>query len=375
MTFTTRRIVIIVAALVILLSGGVAGVVLLRDRMDDAIPQADLFGPTPSPGTDGAPVSPSPSGPPPGADIKGPLNILIIGVDTRESKPTWVPRADAIMILHVDKDLSHAYMTSLPRDLVVSIPAFAPAKFGGQRTKINAAMSFGSRVPGSRKPNPAQGFQLMAQTVSKYTGIKRFDAGALLTFSGLSKLVNSLGGIDIYVDQKVTSIHIMPNGKHKPVCRSCSHGYGGPSAVYNVGMMHFAGWQALDYSRQRYLPGGDYTRQRHQRQVVRAIIAKAMSTDVLTNPVKFDSILKALGSTLVFDGRGRKPTEFAYALRNIKPATMTLIGLPGSGVYSGGRYLGESLSSVQASYFAAVRADTVAAWTASHKNLVNSNRV
>ncbi len=374
MTFTARRIAIIAAVLVVLLGGGAyAGVVLLRDHVDNSIPQTDLFGPTPTPEPGGA--SPSPSGPPPGSDIKGPLNILIAGVDTRESKPSWIPRADAIMILHVDKDLSHAYLTSLPRDLVVPIPAFKPAKFGGERTKINAAMAFGSRVPGSRKPNVAQGFQLLAQTVSKYTGIKRFDAGAVLTFSGLSKLVNSLGGIDVYVDQKVTSIHIMPNGKHKPECGSCAHGYGGPSAVYNVGPMHFVGWQALDYSRQRYLSGGDYTRQRHQRQVIRATIAKAFSSDVLSNPGKFESVVSALGKTLTFDGRGRRPTEFAYALRNIKPEAMTLVGLPGAGVYSGGRYLGEALSSVQSSYFAAVRNDTVAARAAANKKLVNSARV
>lgn len=374
MTFTARRIAIIVAALVVLLGGGTyAGIVLLRDHVDNSIPQTDLFGPTPTP--EPGEASPSPSGPPPGSDIKGPLNILIVGIDSREWLPTWIPRADAIMILHVDKDLSHAYLTSLPRDLVVPIPAFKPSKFGGERTKINAAMAFGSRVPGQKTPNWAQGFQLTALTVSKYTGIKRFDAGALLTFNGLSKLVNTLGGIDIYVDQKVTSIHIMPNGKHKPVCGSCAHGYGGPSAVYNVGPMHFAGWQALDYSRQRYLSGGDYTRQRHQRQVIRAIVAKAFSSDVVSNPAKFEAVISALGKTLVFDGRGRKPTEFAYALRNIKPEQMTLVGLPGSGVYSGGRYLGEALSSVQSSYFAAVRNDTVAAWASANKKLVNSTRV
>jgi polyisoprenyl-teichoic acid--peptidoglycan teichoic acid transferase len=374
MTFTARRIAIIVAAVVILLGGGYAGSLLLRDHVDDSIPQTDLFGPTPS----ASPGAPSPEGspsPPAGSDIKGPLNILIVGVDTRESIPGWVPHADAVMILHVDKTLTHAYMTSLPRDLVVPIPAFPPAKFGGQRTKLTHAMSYGSRVPGSKRPNPAQGFQLVAKTVSNYTGIRQFDAGALLTFNGLVRLVNALGGIDIYVDQKVVSIHIAPNGQHRPACGSCAHGYSGPQATYNVGQMHFAGWQALDYSRQRYLPGGDYTRQRHQRQVVRAMIAKALSGDVLSNPAHFEQILKAVSTTLIFDGRGRKPSEFAYALRNVNASAMTLIGLPGSGVYGGGGYLGESLNSVQASYFAAVRADTVAAWVTSHKTLVNPARV
>jgi LCP family protein required for cell wall assembly len=374
MTFTARRVAIIVAALVILLGGGYAGVVLLRGHVDDSIPQTDLFGSSPSatPGEAGPSGSPTP---PAGSDIKGPLNILIVGVDTREQIPGWVPHADAIMILHVDKTLTHAYMTSLPRDLVVPIPAFAPAKFAGQRTKLTHAMSFGSRVPGQREANPAQGFQLVATTVSNYTGIKRFDAGAILTFGGLIRLVRSLGGIDIYVDQKVVSIHIAPDGKPRPACGSCEHGYSGPQATYNVGPMHFEGWQALDYSRQRYLPGGDYTRQRHQRQVIRAIIAKALTTDVLSNPGRFESILKSLGSTLIFDGRGRRPTEFAYALRNIKPAEMTLVGLPGSGVYSGGKYLGEALAPVQATYFAALRSDALEAWASSHTSLVNSNRV
>lgn len=373
MTFTARRIAIIAAALVLLFAGGITGVYLLRDHVDNSIPQANLLGPSASP--DG---SPAPSGsptPPPGANIKGPLNILIVGIDTRESIKTWVPHSDAVMILHIDKTLTHAYMTSLPRDLVVQIPSFAPAKFGGEKTKLTHAMSFGSRVPGSRIANPAQGMQLLAKTVSNYTGIKQFDAGALLTFSGLSKLVNALGGIDLYVDQKVVSIHIAPTGKHRPACGGCAHGYSGPQATYNVGPMHMVGWQALDYSRQRYLSGGDYTRQRHQRQVVRAIIAKAMSSDVLSNPTHFQAILSALGKTLVFDGRGRKPTDLAYALRNIKASEMTLVGLPGQGVYSGGSYRGEALGSVQSSYFAAVRSDTVAAWAASHKTLVNSTRL
>jgi LCP family protein required for cell wall assembly len=370
MTRSVRLIAIVAAAVVLLGAGVFAGVQLLRGHVDKSIPQTDLFGPSESPS-----ASPSPTGspaPPPGADIKGPLNILIIGLDTRESIPGWIPHADAVMILHVDKDLTHAYLTSLPRDLVVSIPAFPPANFGGQRTKLTHAMSFGSRVPGSKRANPAQGFQLVAKTVSKYTGITRFDAGALLTFTGFGKLVNVLGGIDIYIDQKVVSIHRRPDGAHRAPCASCEHGYSGPRATYNVGTAHLVGWQALDYARQRYIPGSDYARQRHQRQLIKAIIAKAMKGDILTNPATFENALRALGSTLTFDGRGRTPSEFAYAVRNLRPENMTLVGLPGAGVYSGGQYLGEALGGVQSSYFAALRKDDLVTWATSHATLVNA---
>src|SRR6185295_20337814 len=103
---------------------------------------------------------------------------------TREDFPGWQPHADAVMILHVNADLTSAYMTSLPRDLVVDIPAFAPAHFGGERSKLTHAMTFGSTVPGSTVPNVELGFQLLAQTVTNYTKINHFDAGAIITFNG-----------------------------------------------------------------------------------------------------------------------------------------------------------------------------------------------
>lgn len=371
-----RRIAIPLAVVALLAVSVIAGVQLVRLHIDRAIPQANLFGsPTTAPSAtlsplDGQP-SPSPS-PLPGQGIHGPLNILIVGVDTREWIGSWMPHADTVMIMHVNADLTRAELTSLPRDLVVDIPAFAPAHFGGQRTKLTHAMSLGSAVPGSNKPNPVQGFQLVAQTVGKYTGISRFDAGALLTFTGLRGLVDALGGVDLYIDQRVQSIHLQPGGAGRPACRSCEHGTTGPRATYEVGVRHLNGWQALDYARQRYIPGADYARTRHQRQLVTAIVGAALNRDVLANPATVEGVVRALGSTLIFDGRGRTPTDFAYALRNLRPAAMTLVSLPGGSVYSsGGQYLGESLNGVQSSYFAALRQDQLDSWAAAHPSMVD----
>ncbi len=353
----------------VLVGGGAfVGWRMVNNKVNNSIPKADLFGDS---GANGSPTA-SPT-PPPGADIKGPLNILISGVDTRVSVPGWIPRSDSVLILHVNADLSSGYLTSLPRDLVVNVPAFAPAQFGGERTKLTHAMMYGSKVPGKSEPSTAQGFQLLSKTVSKYTGISRFDAGAVLTFGGLAGLVNAVGGVDAYVDQQTVSIHMQPNGQHRPECGGCEHGYSGPRMTYKVGMHHFTGWQAIDYSRQRYLSGGDYTRQRHQRQIIKAIVAKIFSSDTVNNPTQINKVIKALGKTLTFDGRGRTPTEFAYALRNLRPEKVTLVGLPGAGAYSGGSYIGENLTGVQTSYFAALRADTLDAFVASHPKLVNAD--
>ena len=67
-------------------------VVLLKvaiGSVDGAVAQTDLFGaggPAVTP-TSTPPQTVAPTGPPPGADIKGPLNFLIVGVDTRDLRP------------------------------------------------------------------------------------------------------------------------------------------------------------------------------------------------------------------------------------------------------------------------------------------------
>ena len=374
MTGWKGRLALIGVVIVLLGTGVVVGAKVFLNRLDSAIPRADLFGPSPTSSTPGPTPTPSTSPTPqPGADIVGPLNILIAGIDTRVTKPNWIPRADAVLVMHISKDLSHAYLTSLPRDLVVNIPAFGPSNYGGGRTKLGHAMALGSRVPGTAKPNPAQGFQLLARTVSNYTGIQRFDAGAILTFGGLRGVVDAIGGIDMYIDQRVVSIHIRPDGKHRAVCSSCSHGYGGPQAVYNVGMQHLVGWQAIDYARQRYISGGDYARQRHQRQIIKAMMAQVFKQNVFFDPVKLNSLVTALGSALVFDGRGHSVVDFAFALRNVKPENLVLVGLPGSAVYGSNGYAGESLGSVASSYFAAVRNDTTDAFLSRNPGLVNTS--
>jgi anionic cell wall polymer biosynthesis LytR-Cps2A-Psr (LCP) family protein len=362
------------AAVLVLSAALVGGIQLIRSSLDGGIAQADLFG-LAQPSASVSPsitVTPTPTGPPAGADIKGPLNFLLVGVDTRTSVPGWVPHADAVMIMHVNADLATAYLTSLPRDLVVDIPAFPPAAFGGAHTKLTHSMSYGSKVPGSNTPNPVQGFQLVARTVSAYTGITQFDAGALLNFGGLKSVVDAIGGISINVDQKVVSIHIRPDGTHRPACGGCAHGYSGPQATYLPGVQNFVGWQALDYGRQRYIDGGDYARGRHQRQIVKAIIAKAFSSATFSSPTAVTNLIKALGLGIIFDGRGRQPSEFAYALRNARADTVTMVGLPGSGAYSGGAYIGENLGAIQSAYFAALRQDNLAAFLAANPSLVHS---
>ena len=123
---------------------------------------------------------------------------------------------DAVLVLHVPKGLDRAYLFSLPRDLVVDIPAFPKAGYRGGRTKLTHAMSYGSRVPGKPKqPSAAQGYELLRSTVSGYTGL-RIDAGAVHHLQRLRQAGgHARRGGPLRRPAGRARMHRRPDGKHR----------------------------------------------------------------------------------------------------------------------------------------------------------------
>lgn len=354
------RICTVFGTVLTVLSGAVlVGTEVLMARYEGSVGKADLFGDQAA----GAQAKKS--------DIKGPLNILLVGIDPRT--PTAAPLADSIMVLHVPASMDRAYLFSLPRDLYVRIPAFKKADFPGETTKINAAMSFGSKVPGAN-PDAARGFELLATTVQNLTGIKRFDAGAIINFTGFQKIVDAMGGVDMYIERDVKSEHKQPDGKPRPG-NTRGEGYVGPQAIYKKGNRHLSGWQALDYVRQRYpkngVPDSDYGRQRHQQQFVKAMVGQAFSADVVSNPIKLDKVLRAAGQSLIFNGRGNSVVDFGLALKDIRPNTIEMIKLPGGGVFEGSKYLGEQFQDGVPDFFTALHNEQLDPFLLEHPEFVN----
>jgi len=336
---------------------------VLVARYAGAVNQQDLFG-------DGAAAATKEKV----SDIKGPLNILLAGVDPRDSKTA--PLSDSIIVVHIPKNMQDAYVFSIPRDLVVDIPAYDKTGFRGGRAKINAAMSYGSQMPDGRH-EVRQGFGLLAKTVSQLTGIKRFDAGAIVNFGGFQRIVDAMGGVTMTIDQDVESEHLQPNGQPRPKLarcadNQCAHPYYGPRKQYKKGTYHLQGWEALDYVRQRYgLKNGDYDRQRHQQQFIKAMADEALSKNVVTSPAKVDRVLQAAGASLTFDGQGHNVVDWGLALKNIRPENMTLIKLPGRSVITGGVYRGEALEDTAEQFFASVNDGTVATFLLEHPEFIN----
>jgi LCP family protein required for cell wall assembly len=275
--------------------------------------------------------------------LRGPLNYLLLGSDARDTDPSNGQRSDTIIVVHVPASLDRAYLISIPRDLRVSIPADAAHHFDGSTEKINAAFNYGGGGVG--------GFQLLSRTLTKLLGVK-FDGAAIINFAGFQKVVGIMGGVDMCVDQLTRSIH--------------TH------AVYKPGCQHLAPWQALDYVRQREtLPNGDYDRQRHQQQFLKALFDKALSRGVATNPLKLDQIIRAVGSALTVDTNGVSLDELVFSLRAIQPSTMVGLKVPSYPAMIGNTSYVLPYASVATSLYRAIGTDTLDSWMSGNPTWVN----
>jgi anionic cell wall polymer biosynthesis LytR-Cps2A-Psr (LCP) family protein len=305
--------------------------------------------------------------PAPDAGLRGPLNILLAGIDPRGSHVR--PLADTIIVAHIPADRHSAYLFSLPRDLVVWIPAFPKSGSTGQYAKINAAMALGGQT-GPGRYDPAQGLELLADTAAAVTGIRRFDGGAVIDFGGFKRLVAAMGGVKMAIDQDVVSEHLKPDGTPRdraPGCKTCLRPYAGAQKTYRKSTqpVRLRPWEALDYLRQRYgLPRGDYDRQRHQRQFLTAV-ARHVSKD----PARLPKVLTAAGDSVTFDGGGHDVTDWVIELGDV--GAVTTIDLPGEPVFRDGEYLGERFAPAAAAFFAAVTRDRVAPYLLDHPTLVD----
>ena len=306
----------------------IGGLKLLSDRFNHAVSRADLLD---------ARARTT------GAQLRGPLNYLLIGSDMRVANPSMGQRADSIVIVHFPPGLDRAYLISVPRDLKVNIPAYAPGNYDGGEDKINAAFEYGQPGGGGAK--------LLSATLNQLTGV-RFDGAAIVDFTGFTKVVDLLGGVNVCVDQPVTSIHT--------------------GRVFPPGCHTMNGAEALDYARQRYgLPGGDYDRQRHQQEILKAIAEKLTEPSVLTNPLKLDQTVRAIAATLTVDTNGVPLNDLVFSLRNLRADNLVGIQLPShTDQIDGTSY--DVLDPAADGLFKALRESDMSAWAAANPKWVNN---
>lgn len=177
----------------------------------------------------------------------GRLTVLVLGSDYRDG--VIGSRTDAIIVASIDPRSGSVAMVSLPRD-TVNVPIAPGQVYGG---RINSL--FGEYERASGKPRTA--LKQVKRDLSHAFGVE-IDYYALVEFDGLIRLVNSIGGVDLTLQETLVdpTIHLGKNG-----------------LKLKAGQRELDGKRALAFSRSRHADS-DYGRSRRQHQVLAAAAAK-----------------------------------------------------------------------------------------------------
>src|SRR5579859_4882105 len=216
------------------------------------------------------------------------VNILVMGYGGGNHQGANL--TDSMMVMSLLPQSHHTTLISVPRDLWVQIPAGS-----GQYNKINATYEFAS----NNGQDPVAGGKAAAQKVALVTGL---DVKYWLTinFLGFRDLINSIGGIDVYVPDSFNACY--PKNDNSGI---------DPSWIkiqFNKGLQHMDGATAIMYARAReplevcgkgtsenQAELTDFARSARQQIIIKAALSKVKS--ISTWPSMFNA-LTALEHTI-----------------------------------------------------------------------------
>ncbi|MGW3440773.1 LCP family protein [Streptomyces bacillaris] len=206
-------------------------------------------------------------------------NILLIGSDSRAGDNSRYgrddggsQRSDTTILLHLAADRKSATAVSLPRDLMVEIPACRTGDDKETRERFgqfNSAFELG-------------GSACTIRTVERLTGI-RIDHHMVVDFNGFKDMVDAVDGVEICLKE--------------PINDKDAH------LELPAGRQTLNGEEALGYVRARKTlgDGSDTERMERQQRFLGALVNKMQSNGVLLNPTRLYPVLDAATKSLTTD--------------------------------------------------------------------------
>ena len=211
----------------------------------------------------------------------GPLNILLIGSDTRVGEGnrgygdgSWEPGAhsDTNLLVHFSADREHVTVVSIPRDSMTPAPPGCSATVPRDQWTVRQwNQNYTAGGPGC-----------LIRTLEGNTGIF-INHFAVLDFGGFKDMVDALGGV--------------------PVCTKVAINDERAKLQLEPGRHVLNGEQALGYVRVRYTlgDGSDLGRIKRQQAFLSSVAQEATKTSLLLRPDKLYGFLDAATKSLTTD--------------------------------------------------------------------------
>jgi LCP family protein required for cell wall assembly len=247
------------------------------------------------------------------ADLDGPINMLLIGSDSRAGQDKKIfgddtsVLADVQILLHISADRKNAVALSFPRDLLVPWPA-CPSTSGGSGYLPQSLGQINATIA-----NGGPGCSLL--TIEQLTGVK-IPYLATINFSGVIEMSNAIGGVDVCVARPIHDRYTFLN--------------------LEAGNHNLKGMEALQFLRTRHGvgDGSDLSRISNQQVFLTSLLRKIKSEGVLNNPIQLYSLANAAArnmqlSTSLTDVNVM--IGIASALKSVDLDKMTFLQVPAHG--------------------------------------------
>ncbi|MEU0470200.1 LCP family protein [Amycolatopsis sp. NPDC006131] len=250
----------------------------------------------------------------------GDENFLIVGSDTRagataeenvgDADTVGGARSDTIMLAHVPADRKRAVIVSFPRDLEISRPACEryDAAAGTYSSEIVAAAT-------KVKLNTAYavgGPKCLTKWVQQLTGL-RVNHFVGIDFGGFKEMVDAVHGVTVHVDSPI---------------RDTTLGM----VIAETGDVTISGDQALSFVRARHVvgdPTSDYGRIKRQQQFLTALLQKAMSQGVITDPTQLTNFVTAFARATFGDNIGvDQMLTLAQSMKGLDTSKLKFLTVP-----------------------------------------------
>ena len=198
------------------------------------------------------------------------VTMLLIGSDHGPGNAG--DRTDTMVVAALQRDTGRAVLLGVPRNLVeVPLGGVAGETLPRFRQPLNALYSFARTRPELFPGGQDPGATALKQTISRLLGL-RVDYYALVTLDGFRDVVDALGGVKIYVKERLVDSVTRPAwGESKPTID-----------VYPGRTYRFSGRVALAYVRSRKA-SSDYQRMARQRCFLSAMASQLDVFTVLRN--------------------------------------------------------------------------------------------
>lgn len=222
------------------------------------------------------------------------VNVLLMGIGGAGHEGPQL--TDTILLASYQPSTGKVGLLSIPRDMAVTIPGY------GER-KINGANAYGEAAASGSGPR-------LASTVVEQTFGQPVDYYVRVDFDGFAKLIDTLGGLDVYVDHSFVDVNYPILGKEDTNCGSVEtaspgaesamqpvYGCRFESLSFREGWNHMDGSTALKYVRSRHGTNGeasDFARSRRQQKIILAVKDKVLSAGTLLNPVRLNELRDTL---------------------------------------------------------------------------------